>query len=365
MDKSIIALGLMSGTSMDGIDASLIRTDGEKIIDIIGNLYLRYDPELKNKLHEFTKKINSKEDLKLNIETFNSLEREITINHSKIKNEICKKFKIKIDIIGFHGQTILHKPEKGYSIQLGNAKLLSQLSSTDVVYEFRKNDLSNGGQGAPLTPIYHHNLKKKLNIEKPVIFLNIGGIANYTYSKGAYFCARDVGPGNCLMDMYIKKTKNLEYDINGNLAGMGEIDNILINNILDHEFYTTQKKHSLDIKDFDINFVKGLSIENALANLNYFSAKLIFENIKDKISENCIIILCGGGRKNKTLVLNLKKLINLNIYNIDEYKIDGDFIESQAFGYLSVRSLYKKNISFPETTKVKKPITGGELVKST
>jgi len=364
MDKNITALGLMSGTSMDGIDASLIYSDGEKSIEILGNLYLKYDSELKTKLLQLSNKINSQEDLNVNLHEYKNLERELTLKHHEIVSKISDQFNIKANIIGFHGQTILHKPNEKYSIQMGNAELLSQLSNTDVIYQFRKKDLHHGGEGAPLTPIYHHNLKKKLNIKKPALFLNIGGIANFTFSKDNFFSAADVGPGNCLMDMYIKKKKNLDFDLDGNIAASGKIDNVLLNNFFEHEFYNTQNKHSLDIKDFDINFVKGLSTEDALANLNYFSAKIIYENIKKKINEDFIIILCGGGRKNKTLVSNLKKFFKNLIYNIDDFKIDGDFIESQAFAYLSIRSLYKKNISFPETTKVKKAISGGELIKA-
>ncbi len=363
MDKTKIALGLMSGTSIDGIDASLLRSDGEKDIDIIGNLYLKYDSELKNLLHIFCEKIHSLDDLKINLKEFKSLERKITLKHSEIVFKIIKKFKIKPNIIGFHGQTVLHNPKKKYSIQMGNGKLLSQLCNIDIIFQFRKNDLKNGGEGAPLTPIYHHNLKKKLKIKKSVLFLNIGGIANYTFSKGNSFYAKDVGPGNCLMDMYMKINKNKNFDTDGILAGSGKIDNSLINNILDQEYYNTKEKHSFDVKDFDLNFVKGLSAQDALANLNYFSAKIIYENVKKDILDDYIIILCGGGRKNKTLVSNLKKLFKKNIFEIDNFKIDGDFIESQAFAYLSIRSLYKKNISFPETTKVKKAVTGGEYIK--
>ena len=364
MDKTINALGLMSGTSMDGIDASLIRTNGEKNIDIIGNLYIKYDSELKNSLYEFSKKIHCIDDLKNNEEKYKILERKITIKHSEIALKLSKEVKLKPEIVGFHGQTLIHKPKENYSIQMGNGKLLSQLLNTDVVYQFRKNDINNGGEGAPLTPIYHHFLKTKLNLKKPVLFLNIGGIANFTYSNNEVFFAKDLGPGNCLMDKYINKTKNLDFDKNGLLAASGKIDNTLINNIFEHEFYNSNHKHSFDLKDFDINFVKGLSVEDALANLNFFTAKIISENIKKNIKENdFIIILCGGGRKNKTLLFNLKKLLNNIFYNIDEFKIDGDFIESQAFAYLSVRSLYKKSISFPSTTKVKQPITGGELIK--
>ena len=364
MDKTITALGLMSGTSLDGIDASLLRSDGEKNIDIIGDLYIKYDSELKKSLYHFIKKINKITDLDDNIEEYKDLERKITINHSMIAANICKKFNIKPNIIGFHGQTILHKPEENYSLQMGDAKLLSQLSNINVFHQFRKNDLKHGGEGAPLTPIYHHNLKKKLKINEPVIFLNIGGIANFTFSNDDSFFAKDVGPGNCLMDRYIKNVKSLDFDEDGNLAARGNIDNALINNIIDHEYYNKKKKRSLDVKDYDINFVKGLSIEDALANLNYFSARLIYDNISREIKKDCLILLCGGGRKNKTLVLNLEKFFKKKMRSIDEFNINGDYIESQAFAYISIRSFFNKDITFPKTTGVKRSVTGGELIKS-
>ena len=362
MDKIVNALGLMSGTSMDGIDASLIKSDGEQYLDIIGNLYLKYDLELKNSLESFSNKINSIEDVEKNFQEYKTLERKITIKHSEISSKICKEYNFNPRIVGFHGQTILHKPNENYSIQIGNASLLSQILKKDVIFNFRQNDILHGGDGAPLTPIYHQLLKKKLNIKKPVVFLNIGGIANFTYISNEHFLAKDIGPGNCLMDTYIKKIKKLNYDENGKIASQGKIDLTLINNILDHEYYNSIKKHSFDKKDFDINFVKGLSLEDALANLNYFTAKVISENIMKELKGEFEIILCGGGRKNNTLIKNLENLVNKKIIRIDQFDIDGDYIESQAFGYLSIRSLYKKIISFPSTTKVSNPITGGELV---
>ena len=273
MDKTIIALGLMSGTSMDGIDASLLRSNGEEYVEIIGNLYVKYDPELKNLLYNFSSKINSFKDLQFHQNEYENLEREVTIKHAEISLKLCKEYNIKPQLIGFHGQTILHKPQENYSLQMGNAKLLSQLLRTDVVYQFRQNDIKNGGDGAPLTPIYHHSIKKKLNFKKPVVFLNIGGIANFTFIDDDIFFAKDIGPGNCLMDLYIKKTKKLEFDVDGNFAALGKVDNVLVNSILEQENYNSKQTHSLDIKDFDINFVKGLSIEDALANLNFFLLK--------------------------------------------------------------------------------------------
>ena len=164
MDKTLNALGLMSGTSMDGIDASLIISDGENNIDLRGNLFLKYDSELKRALYDLCTKINSLKDLSIHIDEYKNIERKITIKHSEIASNICEKFKFNPDIIGFHGQTILHRPQEKFSIQMGNANLLSQLLKKDVIYEFRKKDINNGGEGAPLTPIYHHSLKKKIEI---------------------------------------------------------------------------------------------------------------------------------------------------------------------------------------------------------
>ena len=364
MDKTINALGLMSGTSMDGIDASVIKSNGEETIEIVGNLFVKYESEFSNSLRSFCEKIHSLDDLKKNKSQYDELERLITIKHSEISSKICSKFNFNPEIIGFHGQTILHKPKKKYSIQMGNARLLSQLLKKKIIYQFRKKDIDNGGEGAPLTPIYHHKLKKKLKLKNTAIFLNIGGITNFTFTNGDNFFAKDIGPGNCLMDMYIKKTKKMEFDDEGKIAASGKVDISLINNILDQEYYKLNN-HSFDIKDFDINFVKGQSTENALANLNYFTAKLISENIKKEISSSSNIILCGGGRKNKTLISNLKKFLKNNFFKIDHFDIDGDFIESQAFAYLAVRSLYGKFISYPSTTKVKNAISGGELIEIT
>ena len=145
------------------------------------------------------------EDLKVNLIEYKNLEREITIKHAEITSKLIKKNNIEPDIIGFHGQTILHNPKEKYSIQMGNAKLLSQLSKTNVVYQFRNKDLENGGEGAPLTPIYHHYLRKKINLKKPILFLNLGGIANYTFSRTTYL--QKMLAWNCLMDSYLKKLK--------------------------------------------------------------------------------------------------------------------------------------------------------------
>ena len=364
MDNSFIALGLMSGTSLDGIDASIIKSDGQDKLEIIDNKYLSYPKEYKKKLYSFIQNIHKKTDIQENINTYRSLERELTLHHSKISQNIINHNNCKIQLIGFHGQTIVHKPKDGYSIQMGDANLLSQVLKEKVIYNFRKNDIKNFGEGAPLTPLYHKLLIKKFQIINPVLILNIGGISNYTYCFRDKIEAKDVGPGNVLIDEYLKKTKGINFDKNGFIASSGNINQDIINQFYEHEFYNAKEKHSYDRKEFDIGFVKGLEFEDAVATLTYFTALIIAKNIKKNFENEIEIILCGGGRRNLTLVNHLKNLLKCKINLIDEYNVDGDFVESQAFAYLSIRSYLKKIISYPKTTNVSKPVTGGEIIKN-
>ena len=361
MDNSFIALGLMSGTSLDGIDASIIKSDGENNLDILDNKYLNYPEEFRKRLSTFSLNINNREDIEENISTYKSLERDLTLYHSKISKKILSENNLKAQLIGFHGQTIIHKPKDGYSIQMGDANLLSQELKEKVIYNFRANDIKNNGEGAPLTPIYHKLLINKFKINNPTLILNIGGISNYTYCFNDTLAAKDIGPGNVLMDEYLKKTKGIDYDKNGDIASSGNINKDIINQFYEHEFYNVQQKHSFDRNEFDFSFVKGLEFEDAVATLTYFTALIISQNIKKNFDNEIEIILCGGGRRNLALVNHIKKLLKYKIKLIDEFSVDGDFIESQAFAYLSIRSYLNKIISYPNTTNVLNPVTGGEI----
>ncbi len=364
MDNSITSLGLMSGTSLDGIDASIINSDGKSHLEIKANRFYQYKAVFRQKLRDYIKNINSIEDIEKSITEYKNLEKEITLLHSEISKKIISKKTIEVDLVGFHGQTIIHKPKKKYSIQMGNPNLLSQLIQKKVIFNFRKNDIANNGEGAPLAPVYHSLLSKKIFPNESCIFLNIGGISNFTYCNKEEIVARDIGPGNVLLDEYLKKTKNIDFDKNGEIASTGQINMDIINQFIEHDIYSSKDRHSYDRNEFDFNFIKGLIFEDAVATLNYFTA-LIISNYLNENFENCSnIILCGGGRKNKTLIQNLTNLLKKNIFEIDKFNYDGDFIESQAFAYLAIRSYLKKNISFPSTTKVIKPISGGETFKN-
>ena len=226
MGKIYTALGLMSGTSMDGVDVSIIQSDGKSKYKAILDKYFEYPKNIYKNLTALRDKIKSSKDLKKHQNQIKAVEKEITIFHAKAVNEILAKDPINIDYIGFHGQTIFHNAEQKITKQLGDGKLLSKLTKKKVVYDFRQNDLKNGGRGAPLAPIFHKLIVAKNKMPLPVIILNIGGIANATFVDVlSNLHSRDIGPGNCLIDEWIRiKSKNaLKYDKNGSIAKSGKI----------------------------------------------------------------------------------------------------------------------------------------------
>ena len=374
MEKFYTSLGLMSGTSMDGIDASIIRSDGENEYESTFDEFFEYDQALYKDLVNLRNKINSANDIIVNSELVSEIERKITLYHAEICNKIINKSDYEVDLIGFHGQTIFHDASQKISKQLGDGSLLSSLLKKDVIYNFRANDIVNGGQGAPLAPIFHNLIINKNKIELPVFILNIGGIANITIitsNKNDDLISYDIGPGNCLLDEWVRKHTSYRYDLNGKAASIGKIDEIILNQATENfENINKNKNLSFDIKDFDLSFVRGLSYEDGLSTLTKFTSEIICDSIikntkKDK-TKKINLLVCGGGRKNLTLIENIRNKLpnNINLDLIDDYNINGDFIESQAFAYLAIRSLLKKEISFVKTTNVKKSCTGGILVKN-
>ena len=358
MKKIYTALGTMSGTSMDGVDASIIQSDGDSKYKVIKDKYFEYPQAIYKNLTKLRDKIKRIKDLKKYLKEIKNIEKEITLFHAKAVNQILKKTKTNIDFIGFHGQTIYHNAKERISKQVGDGKLLSKITKKTVVYDFRQNDLKNGGEGAPLTPIFHKMLQKKFNI-KPLSFINIGGILNSTtiWHDGTLI-AKDLGPGMCLIDKWIRTKTNKKYDKNGDIAKFGKMNKKVLDKY-DSFHESLSERSSYDTNDFDISFAKKLSLKDGAATLVHYTAYQILFHFfirKEKI------ILCGGGRKNKFLVRIIKSGIS-NVKLIDDYGIDGDFVESQAFGYLAIRSFLGLPISFPKTTGCKKAITGGKIIK--
>ena len=369
MNDLITSIGLMSGTSSDGIDASIIKSDGKKEVHFVGNQFLPYDEKIKLRIRALKEKINLTIDLEKHKLEINTLEREITLLHAKIINLILKKFEVeksKINLIGFHGHTIFHNFKEKKTIQIGDGRLLSQLSKLNVVYNFRINDINNGGQGAPLVPIFHKLIQTKLRLKMPVLFVNIGGISNMTYiGKDEEIISLDTGPGNFLIDKILQlKSKNkTQYDRNGTIAFTGTVDKNILESYLTDPYYENLPPKSLDVNDFNLSPVRSLQLEDAVATLSDLTSITIVNALSFfKVKPN-EIILCGGGRKNKYIFNRIENLSNTLTTNIDKYQIDGDFIESQAFAYLAIRSFLNKPISFPDTTGVSKPLTGGEFIE--
>ena len=370
--KVFTAIGLMSGTSMDGVDLSIIKSDGNnEFVSILDN-YWEFDLKIREKLISLRKKINLPDDLNKYAEELNDLEREITLFHSKLVDRTIRDCKDEIDLIGFHGQTIFHNPDKKISRQLGDGGLLSQLSKKIVINNFRDKDLQNGGQGAPLTPIFHklisNIISKKYKIDFPINFLNIGGITNITHIGNSFY-ACDIGPGNCLIDEWTRKNSKLNYDDSGNFAKAGKINELILNQAIENFRIDTYEK-SLDVNDFDLSFMRGIDFVDGSATITNFTAYLIskgIEHVIKKTDNKGIYLICGGGRKNTKLIEDINNYLNdkeLKLKNIDEYGLDGDFIESQTFAYLAIRSFLKLPVSFPETTGCKSPTITGTMNKN-
>ena len=379
MIKSYCSLGLMSGTSGDGIDASIIQSDGDSEYKVLLDKYFRYNKNIQKRIHKLKDKINNSKKLKKFSKKITNLEKEITEFHAKAVNKIIQENKLKIDLIGFHGQTIFHNAKEKISKQIGDGKNLSKIIKKKVVCDFRKNDLKNGGEGAPLAPIFHKLIVNQKKIKLPVLILNLGGIANWTIVKKINnekdLYSSDAGPGNCLIDQWIKKKSNFNYDKNGFIAKSGKANKAIINKAMDNykkkiicknkkkdiNYFT--KRISYDVKDFDSSFVNGLSLKDGAATLTEYTSLIIAEVINALPDVRCVIV-CGGGRKNKFLYESISKKIKYKIKLIDSFGINGDFVESQAFAYLAIRSYLNLPISFYGTTGVVKPCVGGVLFKN-
>jgi len=358
--KPLWALGLMSGTSADGIDAALIQTDGVSIHDFGQTHFIPYPAPLKNQILQAYGKPPGHDAM--------MLEAAITLLHSECVGHLLKKTKIKPDIIGFHGQTLFHKPprkkgEIGETHILSSGPLLASLRGIPVVDQFRLNDVAHGGQGAPFVPIFHQALAH--NLPKSVAILNIGGVANVTWigAKKDELIAFDTGPGNGLIDDWVSKNTGKPWDENGMIAATGRIHNDLITKWLSHPYFSRKPPKALDRGTFKgcLKDVQQIPFEDGVATLSAFTAATIAQALKLLPQAPLQWLICGGGAHNKTLLTMIEEWVKAPVYKASDQGWDGDFLEAQAFGYLAVRSLYGIPLSFPGTTGVPHPMTGGRL----
>ncbi len=352
-NKIFHAIGLMSGTSMDGIDLALIKSDGAKLIERKYFEYSAYEPKFKQQLHYI---IHNKPTLSEIKET----ENLFTILNANMVNKFIKNNHLSrenIDLIAFHGHTIFHDPSKLITWQIGNSHLLAKETGIKVISDFRAKDVSHGGQGAPLVPIYHFYLLSQKN--KPVAVLNIGGISNITHLQNdaeSEIEAFDLCFGNAPLDDIVRERLGIDFDQNGEISRSGKINYEFAEMILSQEIFHKKPPKSFDRNDFAKNLIQMKSLETSdyLATLAYIHARAVEINLNFLSSKPKEIFICGGGRKNVGLIEALKKqLKEITIKTAEEINLNGDAIEAEAFAFLGIRSLMNLPISFHKTTGIR------------
>ena len=344
-----IALGCMTGTSLDGIDCSLVKTDGTTYVTEILNEFTPYSDNLKGRLIDV---------LDQNYLHDPTLLKSLSNEYKNAINNIINEFNDKIDVIGIHGQTVLHEPSLGISIQLYDKRNLYE-TQAPIICNFRKNDILNGGSGAPIIPIYHQIISQQYKITN-CVFVNIGGVSNITIINEGSIVAGDSSFGNAIINDYLKNYNNYEFDLNGEMSRNGKRIDSLFNKIKSDLFFSKKLPKSLD-RNYFHNYLSNLPKNFESKDIIFTLLSIIPDSINSLIPKNkkFHIILSGGGRKNLTLVKLFKNNFD-NVSLIDDFQLDGDFIESQGMGLLAVRYLKKIPSTFKNTTGLKKNVYLGE-----
>jgi anhydro-N-acetylmuramic acid kinase len=356
-------IGLMSGTSADGIDISIVNTDGVDLSSNNQNLIFPYSENIKKKLRFI---MNNPEYIWKKKSLINTLDLSVTKEHIDAVNFVKRKYGIKPSLIGFHGQTIFHDMKKKISIQLGNGRLLSEKTNCKVVFDFRSQDIQNGGEGAPLAPIYHQYILNKLFGKTAACMINIGGVSNLSYVSNELVSGFDTGPGCGLMDEYMQKNFNKHFDEHGTIASFGIPNQKIIKKIMNDSFFKKPPPKSIDKFQFkhifeDKEFLK-LNVFDGMATLCNLTADTISVALQELNPLPKAVLISGGGRHNNLLLTLIKNKTNSNIFKIDDYNFDGDFVESELIAYLAARCLNNLPSTYPFTTGTKFPTICGRLV---
>ncbi|MDQ7247078.1 anhydro-N-acetylmuramic acid kinase [Dongia sedimenti] len=353
MIEPVWAIGLMSGTSGDGIDAALLKTDGERIIETGPGIGEAYDPAFRARL----KAAYGQWDPPA------GLERELTERHAAVVLRLVAeagKRPVEVGLVGFHGQTILHEPERHRTRQIGDGALLAELTGLPVVNDFRSADMAAGGEGAPFAPVYHRALAAGL--EKPVAMLNIGGVSNVTWiGEGDALIAFDTGPGNALIDDWAMRHTGEPVDRDGALAKSGVVDEAAVARFLENPYFERPAPKSLDRDAFKAFSLGRMKVADGAATLTAITAASIAAGVAHLPAPPKRWLVCGGGRHNPALMEALRARLGVAVDPIEAIGWDGDLIEAQAFAFMAVRSRRGLPISFPGTTGVKQPMSGGRL----
>jgi len=355
MSRIFKSIGLMSGTSMDGIDLALIESDGEQHIRILGTDYLEYSNETRAKISKLISE-------KINIGEIKELENELTLLHAQLVNSFLVKNKLlpsDIDLIGFHGQTIYHNPQNSITWQIGNSQLLALKTNIKTIGDFRVRDVLEGGEGAPLVPIYHYYLFS--NIAKPTLIMNVGGVSNVTYFDQSLdnLLAFDLCFGNAPSNDLMVQKFNMPYDKDGELASKGIVNPELLKQVIEAEIFNRKIPRSYSRNDFDefLKIFSHLSPPDILANYAQIIAEILYKTVYNQLpSKPQQILLCGGGAKNKHLLKIIQnKFHDIKIATTQDYGFNVDSIEAEAFAFLAIRRILNLPISFSNTSGTKNP----------
>jgi anhydro-N-acetylmuramic acid kinase len=353
------AIGVMSGTSMDGIDVAIVETDGDQRVSTGPGRMFEYPVSLRRELLDLIA-----EPARAQSDPLQDLEAAVTDAHiGAIRNfmEAASLTPHDIDVIGLHGQTVFHRPRQRFTRQLGlGARVAAQLG-IDTVNRFRHADVASGGEGAPLVPLFHRALASGL--PQPLMVLNLGGVANVTYIDGDTVIAFDTGPASALIDDFVLRRCGVPFDRDGRLAASGQADEALATAFLEHPFFECPAPKSLDRQDFQTwaKAVEALSDADGAATLAEFTIRSIAAALRNVPHPPQRWLVTGGGRHNRHLMRRLRESLAVPVDPVEDVGWDGDFLEAQAFGYLAVRSLRGLPLSLPTTTGVPHPMPGGEL----
>lgn len=367
MEKDVYtALGLMSGTSLDGVDVAVIETDG---VDIFGFGTVTGWPYDGEEYTALKAAVASAVAWAGNGPPPNSVMGATSIvdncHIDAVFRLIGDTGQTKFDVIGYHGQTVFHRAavagRKGFTLQLGDGERLATEINAPCVYDFRSADVAAGGQGAPLAPIYHEALVRHAKLEGRIAVLNLGGVANVTaIIDGKLSWATDCGPANGPLDSWIQAHNVGNYDRDGQYAFAGLADHARVDRWLKRDFFRRPIPRSADRYDFDVlSEMQGLSLKDGAATLASFCAQSVARDLREFSADK--VIICGGGRLNPAIMAMLDMHIDAEIVSADQMGWDGESLEAQAFAYLAVRTLKGLPISFPETTGAPRPLTGGKV----
>ncbi len=350
------AIGLMSGTSVDGIDAALLKSDGHRVERMGTPVTVAYG--------------DGERDLVLAAlgggGDVPAAERALTLRHIEVVQLLIKESNVNIeniDTIGFHGQTIIHRPDEGLTWQIGDGALLAQRTGIDVVADLRRSDMARGGQGAPFAPLYHAALVAGLKAEKPVAVLNLGGVANITWIRGDEIIAFDTGPSGALLDDWVRRHTDQPFDRDGALAAGGQVHDERVDAVLRDPYFARPAPKSLDRNSFSID-LEGLSPEDGAATLVALTARTVALGAEVVPETPKLWIACGGNRLNPTIRNAIAERVTGDVVTAEDVGWNGDAIEAEAFAYLAIRSLKGLPLSLPTTTGVEVPTTGGALYRA-